>query len=376
MRKFYYLSTLLALFVSSTFAQKTVDFGTDTTFEVATWNIEHFPKNGQTTINSVISLVEIMDIDFFAMQEIESEADFNDVVAGLEGYEGYWTEYYYSGMAFLYKSDVVEIQSIYKILTSYTRELPRSPLVAEITVRGETYVIIGNHYKCCGDGYIDLNDEWDEETRRLDASVLLKDYVDTHFADEKVILLGDFNDEILDAAANNVFQPFLDASTDYAFADLSVAQSSNSNWSYPSWPSHLDHLLVTNEIFEEFENGVADVECLKPEEYFVGGWSGYDSDVSDHRPVALRMAMAADTVGIHAVSNSQFSIYPNPAYDILTISSNYSELTITLFNSIGVQVESLKMSDSSIDISDLDAGFYFIKIESDTYSETKRIIKK
>ena len=35
---------------------------------------------------------------------------------------------------------------------------------------------------------------------------------------------------------------------------MDIAYSSSSNWSYPSWPSHLDHILLTNELFDEDKN--------------------------------------------------------------------------------------------------------------------------
>ena len=47
--------TLLFLFISSfTFSQSLSDlvFGGEGSFEVVTWNLEFFPKNNQTTIDS------------------------------------------------------------------------------------------------------------------------------------------------------------------------------------------------------------------------------------------------------------------------------------------------------------------------------------
>ena len=35
-----------------------LSFGTDESFEVMTWNIEWFPKNGQTTIDSVSTIIQ------------------------------------------------------------------------------------------------------------------------------------------------------------------------------------------------------------------------------------------------------------------------------------------------------------------------------
>ena len=70
---------------------------------------------------------------------------------------------------------------------------------------------------------------------------------------------------------------------------MNIAYSSSSNWSYPSWPSHLDHILITNELFYEIENEVSSVETIRLEEYFYNGWSEYENYISDHRPVGLRL---------------------------------------------------------------------------------------
>jgi hypothetical protein len=70
---------------------------------------------------------------------------------------------------------------------------------------------------------------------------------------------------------------------------MDIAYGYASNWSYPSWPSHLDHILITDELFDEFENEGSLVETIHLEEYFNGGWSDYENYISDHRPVGLSL---------------------------------------------------------------------------------------
>ena len=40
-----------------------LNFGTDETFEVMTWNIEWFPKNDQITVDYVTQIIQALDID-------------------------------------------------------------------------------------------------------------------------------------------------------------------------------------------------------------------------------------------------------------------------------------------------------------------------
>ena len=64
---------------------------------------------------------------------------------------------------------------------------------------------------------MDLNDEFDEENRRYTAMNLLKTYIDENLSNEKVIVLGDLNDDISEPYQNNVFQDVLNDSDNYQF---------------------------------------------------------------------------------------------------------------------------------------------------------------
>ena len=75
----------------------------------------------------------------------------------------------------------------------------------DLNFMNENYIIINNHFKCCGDNNMNINDESDEETRRYIASNLLKEYVDSYFPNNNVIILGDLNDSLIDNPNNNVF---------------------------------------------------------------------------------------------------------------------------------------------------------------------------
>ncbi len=342
-------------------------FGTDSTLDVITWNIEHFPKNGQTTINYVTQIVEALDADVIAIQEVSEEVWLNQLIDNLDGWEGYYAYDQYVGLAYIYKTAVVEDVDIFEIYTDKSRELPRAPLVMEMSYAGLPYVIINNHYKCCGDGYMNLNDEWDEETRRYDASVLLDEYIAINYLNDKVILLGDLNDVLTDSPANNVFQVFIDDAESYLFADMEIAQGSNSNWSYPTWPSHIDHLLITNELFDEYGNNGSAVETIKLDDYF-SSWYAYDNNVSDHRPVGLKIKTNS-CLGIYnvAVADS-FLNYPNPVKNNTTIYFNpvLANAEVDIFNMKQQKIQhfDIDVNQSSIvwNTNGVEAGIYFSRL--------------
>ena len=207
----------------------------------------------------------------------------------LEDYNGYYESLWFAGLAYIYKPETIHINNIFEIYTTseYWSPFPRSPMVMDMDFNGENYIIINNHFKCCGDGILNFNNTNDEEMRRYIANTLLKEYVNLYYANTKVIILGDLNDILTDDLENNVFQMFLDDSDNFMFADIEIAQGNNSNWSFPNWPSHLDHILITNELFNLFENNISYCETILIDEFMNGGFSDYDQNISDHRPVGL-----------------------------------------------------------------------------------------
>ena len=272
-----------------------LSFGDDSSLDIATWNIEWFPKNGQTTAEYVGQILYQLDLDVLAMQELDDKTAFDQMVSELSNYTGYYESAWFAGLAYIYKSDVVQINSIYEIYTTspYWSAFPRSPMVMDMNFMGENYIIINNHLKCCGNDYLDLNDTGDEETRRYIASSLLKEYVDNNFSESNVIVLGDLNDSLSDNLANNVFQMIIDDSENYLFTDMDIAYSNPTMWSYPSWPSHLDHILITNELFDN--NSYTDV--IRIDNFMDGEFNEYDQYISDHRPVAIKLTSNVNNFG-------------------------------------------------------------------------------
>ena len=310
---------LLFLFSSiGAFCQniENLNFGSDTTLDIMTWNIEAFPKAGQNTMDSVRKIVEALDMDIIGVQEINDTNAFKAMVLTINGYSGFAKLNYIVGLGFIYKTSSIQINSIYEIFTApqYWNNFPRAPIVMDMNYMNERYILIVNHLKCCGDGFIDLGNTNDEENRRLESVILLKEYIDQNFPTLKTIVLGDLNDLITDQPNSNVFQPILNDPSNYAFADNAIALGPSSNWSYPTWPSHLDHFIITNELFYETQNNGSYVQTLKLESEFAAGWSSYEAIVSDHRPVAMKIF--PDMIGEQAEvidGGYNLTIYPNPS---------------------------------------------------------------
>ena len=111
-----------------------------------TWNIEWFPKNDQITVDYVTQIIEALDIDLLAIQEVDDTNFFDQMLNGLPGYEGYYESSWFAGLAYIYKTDVIEINELYEIYTTspYWSPFPRSPMVMDMNFRGEHFIIINN----------------------------------------------------------------------------------------------------------------------------------------------------------------------------------------------------------------------------------------
>ena len=355
-----------------------LSFGNSNTFDIATWNIEWFPKR-DTTEDYVANIIEQLDAEVLAIQEIDDERLFKDMIAGIPGYEVYIPNSYANGLGYVYKNSGFTINAIYKIYNSsaYWSIFPRSPLLMDLTVNNERLFLINNHFKCCGDGDLDLDNTNDSEFRRYEASRLLKTYIDDFLPNEKVIILGDLNDLLTDDPVNNVFQMYLDDPTNFAFADMAIANGNATNWSYPNWPSHLDHILVTNELFPLINTNATNVSTIRLDDYFSGGFSSYDYHVSDHRPVGIQLDFNA-----LQISNPNdipiFKLWPNPSAGAfnLELSTNNLSYLIEIFDTKGRLVHKETVFESGILSFNLglNKGVYLVKVKGNFKSQTKQLI--
>ena len=287
-----------------------LSFGTENTFEIMTWNLEEFPKADNRTVAIGAEIITELSCDVNAIQEISSEFYFNLLVEecnrldSKNNWEGIKSSSWSYGLGFIYKSDRITIESVYEIFYDENRAFPREPFVLEGSIEGDSFVFINNHLKCCGNSYIDsididmdgkmdIPDEDDEEARRQLASILLEQYIIENYTEEKVIVVGDLNDDIHESRTSNVFWNFIENSEQFKFVDMELAINGENgfqwgHWSYPTWPSHIDHILINENLFNEFENNNSMVITIRLEDYFSNGWADYEEDISDHRPVAWR----------------------------------------------------------------------------------------
>jgi len=267
-----------------------LNFGTESTLDIVTWNLQLFPRT-DTDKSAIAQMITTIDADIIAFQEIMEYNAFIELANMLPNYNAYVynaTSSY--RLAYLYDTRTITVRNNYTIYNGQSTPFPRPPYVLEITWKGNDYYIINNHLKAYDDNHIVEGDPWDNEYRRKLACQKLHQHISTTLPNDRVIVLGDMNDQLHDPPEYNVFMSFLDAPDEYLFADMPIALNPNFyNVSYPSYTSHIDHILITNELFDDFAATNSYCRTIRAETWF-SSLTEYKKYVSDHRPVGIRLA--------------------------------------------------------------------------------------
>lgn len=74
--------------------------------------------------------------------------------------------------------------------------------------------------------------------------------------------------------------------------------------------------------------------------------------------------------------NEVVSMYPNPAENYLTIRSKSPITRVQVYSLLGDLVLNVRTNFLRIDLSNLNSGIYMIKIHSNQFFVTKKLIKK
>ncbi|MEM9459358.1 MAG: endonuclease/exonuclease/phosphatase family protein [Myxococcota bacterium] len=246
---------------------------------MVSWNIEHFPLTDQTE-DAVIELVEDLQPDLVGVQEIQDREAFEDLVDRLDDYEGLiGARGYFTRVGILYRSSAVELLESEDLFVDDTYHFPRSALSADFDVLGAaesttlSFAVV--HLKAFGDSQ--------SVARRRGAVDLLRGWVDERRDDDagQIVIVGDWNDRLTDDEEDNVFLPLTEDDARAQFLTMEAAEAGES--SYIPFPSLIDHIMVTDEIFDALDYQQTEVLYLDQT------WSGtYEQTVSDHRPVQAR----------------------------------------------------------------------------------------
>jgi hypothetical protein len=125
-----------------------------------------------------------------------------------------------------------------------------------------------------------------------------------------------------------------------------------------------------------------------PEEIDFVGFSGHTTAVANTSEFSMIMdnfvsrASATDTLlenDSFVTNTTDFSVYPNPANDVVNISNTtsaiISNIEMTDLNGRVVKNVTLNATEGQINISDLSTGVYMMNVTSDQGSSIKKVVK-
>ncbi len=246
-----------------------------------TWNLRHFPLT-ETTEDAVVQVIEETRPALVGLQEIEDLDAFERVLERLPEYEGALGEPGpYTRVAALWRTDAVAVERVEHGFVDDWYAFPRPVLSLEAVphsaVDDEPITFAVVHLKASGG---DRN-----EARRRDAVEKLRDWIDSRRAQQhpNVIIVGDWNDELLDPSWDNVYGALTEPDAHAQF--LTEPLERDGALTYVPWERMLDHVLITDELYLEHEN----TEVLALDETWR---DDYVDVVSDHRPVVSTFSLA------------------------------------------------------------------------------------
>jgi len=254
--------------------------GSDSTFEIATWNIENFPKLS-TTPEHVADVIASLDLDMVVLEEVQDVAAFKEVVERLRGYEGILSSHTYSNgnyqkLGYIYRSSLVQLSGAFLLFTQDGYEFPRPPFKVDVVVNGSLrFTSIGLHLKA-GVGFQD-------RARREDAVVILERFLKTTVngpGNNNIVVLGDYNNTVSGSGAF-VFGPL--NNNQY---DITTKVNDNAGESsFIPTSALIDHIVTTQDFDTNIGRGTTIIPRLDEQ------MSGYERQLSDHLPVILRVPL-------------------------------------------------------------------------------------
>ena len=306
-------------------ANNGIDISYDQTLDVVTWNLKFFgfyeeggrkaPAPEAIQKEAVKNAIIELNSDIIAVQEVVNVDLLAEMVSELDGYDFILsdavsypnsddTSFGTQRVGFIYNSEVIKINDSKALLEtvhpyyngndeSFITDYPtgdssqlwasgRLPFIIETTVTldGESkdYNFVVVHAKS--------GDAGDDYQRREYDNAILKDSLDIYYGDRKLMLLGDYNDDVDQTIASGYavessYYEFLD-SEDYWAVTKTLSESGYK--STVSYEDMIDHIMISDELYDNY---VENSSAVRYDLYS----SDYSSTTSDHYAVSARFTL-------------------------------------------------------------------------------------
>jgi endonuclease/exonuclease/phosphatase family metal-dependent hydrolase len=303
------------------------------TLDIVNWNLEFFgatrerypeeygPANEALQLQNVRKVLDSLQADIIAVQEISDDSTFAALVSQLGHYKAVCSDRY--SYSFEGPSNTFPPQKICYLYDTLTvRELSSRPLFEQLYDSARRYdgsLLPGypggsasSFYSSGRLPYLlhaSLNIEGvettitlinihaksgatagDRERRAYDAQVL-KDSIDAYHANANLIILGDFNDDLDKSIAAGLASPYAGFVADsLAYDPVTKALSDAGARSTVSFSDVIDHQILSNELSTQYLTGTATIATP------FGMIANYANTTSDHLPVITRYKLKPSVI--------------------------------------------------------------------------------
>jgi len=254
--------------------------GSDATLDLATWNLEFFPAVSSTP-RVVADLVTSLGLDVVVTEEIADVDGWAELVARLHGWTAVLSTHRYANGTYqkvgvLARTAEVTLGEATLLFERDGAAFPRPALSVPIVdvATGRTIEVIGIHLKA--------GVEADDAARRADAIEAIDAHVQAQIAaagEPDVIIAGDYNEVVDDAAGQVVLAPLLDHPERYTVHSEALGLAGGVSFLPAS--VMLDQITSTVALADAL--GAATVVVPPLDEQY----PGYEAEISDHLPVVL-----------------------------------------------------------------------------------------
>lgn len=276
----------------------------DGKLEAVTWNLEWYgstgngPGDDELQTDNILRVVDSLEADLYAFEEVFNQEALNKLLAGMEGYRGFVAPHidWIQKTSFVYNTATIDSISAGGITetqgqNSYDWANGRFPLFFEFdyTYREHTtriYSVVIHAKANTG------NAEEQEESyeRRKRAADSLYNYLMNRKPEARIILLGDYNDDVDRSIFNDRSTPY--RSFVVAGQHFRIVTKILSESDVPSTVEYndmIDHITVSDELFDALIEG-------SPESYrqVLNFIPDYGTTTSDHYPVWAKFDLSGN----------------------------------------------------------------------------------
>ncbi|WCO01991.1 T9SS type A sorting domain-containing protein [Psychroserpens ponticola] len=229
-----------------------------------------------------------------------------------------------------------------------------------VKVLGNGQILVGGYYSSQGGSVLKLNADGSLDTGFTLADINAR-VEDMELQDDGKLIIGGNFDDIDGRDIRGVARLNSDGTFDDTFNPEVVSQDPD-----------------TYAGTDDFSNTVNSLELRDSGQLLVGGdFRSYNAQPKS--PLIALFAGIPETLNTNPfeISERNISVFPNPASDLISISSEKEIQNIQLYTISGKQIlnqQDLKSYNHRLDVSQLSKGFYLLKISNHATTITKKLV--